>query len=198
MGWRDDRIIPDQKARITPSIAAHDGLLHMVHLGDSSNDIWYSTFDGDNWTEDVRIANEKSWVGPTLAGFEGGRLHMVHLGDGTHDIWHNRRDQNGWADDVMVPDQKSSAAPSICEFDQRVHMVHLGSGTHDIWHTSFDGTSWSDDVRIPNQRSWVTPSICAHLRQAPHGATWVMTPGKSGMPPSTETPGRMTYGSRTK
>ncbi|WP_147394321.1 hypothetical protein [Arthrobacter cheniae] len=161
MGWRDDKIIPDQKARTTPSIAAHDGLLHMVHLGDSSNDIWYATFNGENWSADVRIPDEKSWVGPTLAGFSGGRLHMVHLGDTSHDIWHNRHDRDGWAEDVKVPNQQSSAAPSIAEFDGKMHMVHLGSNTHDIWHATFDGNAWSDDVRIPNQKSWVAPSLAA-------------------------------------
>ena len=36
----------NQKSKAPPALAVFDGLLHMVHLGDSSNDIWHSTFDG--------------------------------------------------------------------------------------------------------------------------------------------------------
>ena len=52
----------------------------MVHLGDSSNDIWHSTYDGGSWTENVLIRNQKSKAAPALAVLQD-RLHMVHLGD---------------------------------------------------------------------------------------------------------------------
>ena len=63
----------------------------MVHLGESSNDIWHSTFDGNSWSPNVRIPNQQSWASPALALY-GGLLHMVHLGDSSKDIWHSTSD----------------------------------------------------------------------------------------------------------
>jgi hypothetical protein len=201
MGWRDDRIIPNQKSRVTPALAEHGGLLHMVHLGDSSNDIWYATFDGNDWTDDVRILNQKSWVGPALAGFEGGRLHMVHLGDSSHTIWHSRHDGNGWADDVRVPNQVSGSCPSITEFNGLIHMLHLGDSSHDIWHATFDGNNWTDDVMVPNQKSFATPAICAHdgeLHMVHAGSStgdiWHSTFDGNDWAPNVRIPGQMTRG----
>ena len=44
--WAQNIPIPYQLSKAAPGLAAFGGRLHMVHLGDSSNDIWYSTSDG--------------------------------------------------------------------------------------------------------------------------------------------------------
>jgi hypothetical protein len=71
----------------------------MVHLGDSSNDIWHSTFNGTSWTANVKIPNQKSKATPALAAF-GGRLQMVHLGVRTNDIWHSNFNGTSWTPNV--------------------------------------------------------------------------------------------------
>jgi hypothetical protein len=40
--WTPNVRIPDQTSKASPALAAFQGRLHMVHLGDSSNDIWHS------------------------------------------------------------------------------------------------------------------------------------------------------------
>jgi hypothetical protein len=86
--WDDNERIAGQQSKASPALAAFDGRLHMVHLGDESNDIWYSSFDGQDWTENERIAGQQSKASPALAAFDG-RLHMVHLGDESNDIWYS-------------------------------------------------------------------------------------------------------------
>ena len=77
--WSTNVRIPGQQSKDTPALAEFGGQLHMVHLGDSSNDIWHSVFDGNNtWSTNVRIPGQKSKVAPALAEF-GGQLHMVCL-----------------------------------------------------------------------------------------------------------------------
>ena len=46
MAWTPNVRIPDQQSWASPALALYNGLLHMVHLGDSSTDIWYSQSDG--------------------------------------------------------------------------------------------------------------------------------------------------------
>ena len=73
-------------------MAAANATLHMVHLGDSSNDIWHSVFGNGMWSTNTRIADEKSKASPALAEFMGS-VHMVHLGDVSNDLWHSRIDE---------------------------------------------------------------------------------------------------------
>jgi hypothetical protein len=110
----------------------------MVHLGDSSNNIWHTTFGGNNWSLNAPIFSQQSKASPALASFDG-RLHMVHLGDSSNHIWYTQFDGNRWTVNVRVPNQFSKASPSIASFNGRLHMVHLGDTSNNIWHTSSDG-----------------------------------------------------------
>jgi hypothetical protein len=149
-----------QKSKATPALAAFNGLLHMVHLGDTSNDIWHSTFDGAGWTLNVKIPDQKSKAAPALAVFDG-RLHMVHLGDESNDIWWSQFDGNSWSANEQIPRQKSKAAPALAAFNGRLHLVHLGDESNDLWWSHSDGSAWQANVRIPGQKSKATPALSA-------------------------------------
>jgi len=47
------RRIPNQRSKAAPALASTGGLLHLVHLGDTSNTLWHSVFDGRTWTPNV-------------------------------------------------------------------------------------------------------------------------------------------------
>src|SRR5262249_26482816 len=92
--WTENKRIPGQKSKAAPALAFDGTLLHMVHLGDTSNDLWHSTFDGTDWTPNIRVAEERSKAAPALATISGARsrIHMVHLVDSSNDLWHSRID----------------------------------------------------------------------------------------------------------
>jgi hypothetical protein len=170
LGWRPNISLPGQLSKASPAIGEFNGRLHMVHLGDSSNDIWYSTSaDGYNWTPNVRIPGQKSKASPALATF-GGRLHMVHLGDSSNNIWHSTFDGQSWTENVTIPGQKSKASPALATFGGRLHMVHLGDSSNNIWYSQFDGAidKWLVNVPVPAQASRSSPSL------APIGRRLVM------------------------
>src|SRR5262249_22805812 len=150
--WTPNTPISGQESRATPALAEFGGLLHRVHLGRSSNDLWHSTFDGSGWSDNRKIPGQKSKAPAALAAF-GGRLHIVHLGDSSNDIWHSTFDGSGWSANVKIPGQKSKVVPALTEFGGLLHMVHLGDSSNDIWHSTFDGSGWSANVRIPGQAS---------------------------------------------
>ena len=94
MAWTPNVRIPNQQSWAPPALAyggPEGAQLHMVHLGDSSNDIWHSRSDGNSWSPNVRIPNQQSWASPALALYDG-LLHMVHLGDSSTDIWYSTSD----------------------------------------------------------------------------------------------------------
>ena len=160
LDWIDNVRVPGQQSKSSPSVAEFNGKLHMVHLGNSSNDIWYSVFDGSSWTPNVKIANQKSKLPPSLAVF-GGKLHMVHLGDSSNDIWQSTFDGANWTPNVKIPNQQSKASPAIAAHGGRLHMVHLGNSSNDIWHSTFNGVSWTPNVKITGQQSKASPALYA-------------------------------------
>jgi hypothetical protein len=160
MTWTNNVTIPNQKSKAAPALAMFNGHLHMVHLGDSSNNIWHSIFDGSSWSPNVTIPNQKSKTTPALAAFNG-HLHMVHLGDSSNNIWHSIFDGSSWSPNVTIPNQKSKTTPALAAFNGHLHMVHLGDSSNNIWHSIFDGMSWSQNVTIPNQKSKTAPALAA-------------------------------------
>ncbi len=86
--WHGSRPISGQSTKATPAAAYHKGVLHMVHLGASSDDIWHTMFVNGRWTENERIPNHYSGETPALASAADG-LHMVHKGQSSNNIWHS-------------------------------------------------------------------------------------------------------------
>ena len=94
-------------------------MIHMVHLGDSSNDLWWSTSaDGFTWTPNTRIPGQKRKATPALAVFNN-LLHMVHLGGSSNDIWWSIFDGASWnksdgtPGNERIPGQKSNLWRSL-------------------------------------------------------------------------------------
>ena len=147
-----------QKSKASPALAAFNGELHMVHIGDSSNDLWHAfTSDGINWTEEM-IPGQQSKAAPALAAF-GGELHLVHLGKSSNTLWHSRSaDGRNWSTNVPIPDQTSKAPAALAPLPGALHMVHLGDSSNRIWRSSTaDGRKW-----VPNTH----PVPCSRVLEA--------------------------------
>ena len=159
--------IPGQQSKASPALAYYGGL-HMVHLGDGSNDIWHSYFDGQTWRRpdtgepgNSPILGQQSKAAPAIFT-NNGLLHMVHLGDSSNDIWHSTFDKTGWSPNVRIPGQQSKASPALTEYSGLLHMVHLGDSSNDIRHSTFNGNNWSTDPPIPGHQSKVSPALALY------------------------------------
>jgi hypothetical protein len=180
--WRAGSVVESQLSKAAPALATFGSGLHMVHLDDASNDIWWSIFDGNVWRRpdgaqgDVRIPGQQSKVTPALAVFNN-RLHMVHLGDTSNDIWWSIYDGTSWntpdgtPGNVPIPGQLSKGTPALAAYNNRLHMVHLDNSSNELWWSIYDGTSWNKpdgtpgNVRIPNQHSKAPPALAVFDNQ---------------------------------
>jgi hypothetical protein len=146
VGWTENVVVSGQLSKASPALAAFGDRLHMVHLGDSSNRIWHSQFDGSSWSANTPIPDQLSKASPALASYEDRcareRLHIVHLGDSSNRIWHSEFDGTDWTRNFYLADQLSKAAPALSAFAGRLQLVHLGDTSNRIWHTSFDGLAF--------------------------------------------------------
>ncbi|MBD0255682.1 MAG: fibronectin type III domain-containing protein, partial [Cytophagales bacterium] len=140
-------------SKATPALIFFEGKLHMLHLGDNSNEIWYSTFDGNTWTENVPIG-QQSKVTPVMTVFND-RLHMLHLGKSSNQISYSILEGGSWRPSVEIG-QLSKAAPVLAVFNGKLHMLHLGDRSNEIWYSTLEGDTWTPNVRI-GQQSKATP-----------------------------------------
>lgn len=172
-------IEPFPKSKAAPALAELEGELHMVHIGDESNDLWHAwSPDRRTWEFDRRIEGQKSKTTPALASFNG-RLHMVHLGDESNDLWHSWLAPDGTWHQKKIEGQKSKAAPALAAFQGALHMLHLGDSSNDIWHSkglpTANGLAWEENHRIQNEptgvfiKSKASPAL-AVLQNALHMA----------------------------
>src|SRR5262249_19534835 len=145
-------------------LAVYAGGLHMVHLGDSSNHIWWSIFDGTSWkTSQGADGNEQlkgqlSKSSPALAAFAG-KLHMVHLGDSSNHIWWSAFDGNMWWSNTRIRCQLSKAPPELAVQGGVLHMMHLGDSSNHLWWSIYDGSAWTPNLALHGQLSKATPAL---------------------------------------
>ncbi len=164
--WMRDERIVGQTSKKPPALAATGTTLHMVHIGDESNDIWYSSSidGGQTWTGNRRIPDQTSKATPALAAV-GTTLHMLHLGNTDNTIWYSRSTNGGenWSANVAIPNQKSKASPALAVINNTLHMVHLGDVDNTIWYSrsSDGGQHWTDNKAIPHQKSKASPALIA-------------------------------------
>jgi len=158
MSWVHDDPVGNQSSKSQPGVVAFRGQLHMVHLGDTANDLRHSILNDLGWTQDLRIPGQESKAAPALAAFND-QIHLVHLGNSSNDLWHATYNGSEWSSDAQIPNQRSKATPALAAFAGKLHMVHLGNSSNDLWYTAYDGKSWSDNVRIPTQQSKATPAL---------------------------------------
>ncbi len=161
MSWTPNVTIPDQQSKDSPALAEYGGLLHLVHQGESSNDLWHSWHDGASWRPNERIPDQKSKAPPALAAF-GGLLHVVHQGDSENQLWHSTWNGQRWSANVKIPGEKAHSPAAMAEFGGRLHLLHNGDGSNRLYHLVWDGQQWAVLMQVPDQLSKGAPALAVH------------------------------------
>ncbi len=123
--------------------------------------LYYSSFDGSNWSAPANIPGVSSSIGPSLAVFNG-RLYAAWKGfDTDEQLWYSSFDGSSWAPQAQIPGH-SIIGPSLAGFDGRLYAAWRGSGTdQQLWYSSFDGSNWAPPGKIPGANSITGPSLTA-------------------------------------
>ena len=161
MSWTPNVPIPDQQSKDSPALAEFGGLLHLVHPGESSNDLWHSWYDGAVWRPNERIPEQRSKGASALAAY-GGLLHVVHQGDSENQLWHSTWDGQRWSVNAKIPGEKAHSPVAMAEFGGLLHMVHNGDSSNRLYHLTWDGQSWTQLMQIPDQLSKGAPAVAVY------------------------------------
>jgi len=163
-GNEGDEKLGTQHSEGTPALAVYNGILHMVHMDNSSHEIWWSMYDGTSWKDshgnvgDQKIKSQLSQSPPSLAVF-GGKLHMLHIGDDSNNLWWSAYDGDVWWSNRRIRCQLSQQTPALAAQGGLLHMVHMGDSENTLWWSIYDGSEWTPDMRIPSQLSQAAPAL---------------------------------------
>lgn len=163
--WNANTKIANLRSKVTPAIVAFDNGLHMVFVGETSNELYHWKFDGSQWMPAIsatgKIPGQKSKSSPALMVF-GNSIHMIHLGNSSNDIWHSTFNGSQWTVNIQSG-QKSKDTPALGVYNNVLHMVHIGNESNDLYHRILDNNRWipigSNNGIISGQRSKSSPAL---------------------------------------
>jgi hypothetical protein len=140
-----------------PAMALFNGKLFLAYKGKDSDDLWFTTCDGQSlWlTPDLEITqngHSKTDAKPALAAFNG-KLFLAYKGSGSNDLWFNTFDGTNWLNPDLEITQnghsKTDAGPALAAFNGKLFLAYKGSGSNDLWFNTFDGSNWlNPDLEI--------------------------------------------------
>jgi hypothetical protein len=147
---------PDPRTQSAPALASYNGLLYLVHRGDSDS-LWDITFDGNRWARsETEIVNRAAapWDtthGPPALASHDSLLHMVHE---EHDpnpnyalipsasiLLQSTFDGNSWAAadaEGVIWELDFELLPALAPYNGMLRMVWTGSDDDTLWYSYFD------------------------------------------------------------
>lgn len=174
--WSNAVAIPGQLSKNRPGLATFgtskgDQKLHMVHQGETSDDLYWSTFDGSSWTPNSKLPMN-SYHPPALASY-GGKLHMLldPLDTSTGDSFLHESTFDGanWSSPVKVLTPSGygmgSAGHALAVHNGvpvLVYKLSVGQSNYNtLYMSTYTNGSWSNPVKIQGQLSKSTPALAS-------------------------------------
>jgi hypothetical protein len=80
-----------------PSAVVCNDRVYVFHQGAGLNqELWYSIFDGENWTDNMKVEGVGMSSSPSAVLYNGG-IFVFHQGGARNGkLWVNTLDANGW------------------------------------------------------------------------------------------------------
>lgn len=102
--WSRPIAIPNQTSKTSSALALIQGRLHLIHLGESSDHLWHSIWDGTRWSDNVRIGKESR--GRVALANEGLLVYQSRYpeADGSYGLVYSVF-QGGWSQSRALPDR---------------------------------------------------------------------------------------------
>ena len=141
----------------SPSAVVYNGLLYVFHQGGHDNgQLWYSYYDGTNWSADTQVHNLGMSGSPSAVLWAGG-ITVFH--QGFHDngeLWYTfSPDGKSWGTtqtDAQYPGSLGmSGSPTAVVYNGVLFIFHQGGhDSGELSYTAFDGTNWGPDTYLRN------------------------------------------------
>jgi hypothetical protein len=155
--WSPDNVLAGRKARGTPALAAFNGALHMLYLGESRPNVYHSSFDGSTWSAESQIPGYDTNSSPTAGVFDGA-LHVTTIRKDTSDVYDVTYDGRAWGSATNVPGFPSHGAPAHYNDGKRLWLF-ASLGNKPMRYCAYDGRAWGGAYEISGQSSAGAPGV---------------------------------------
>jgi hypothetical protein len=128
--------------------ASPESTAELFHTLSGDGQLWYSVFDGTNWSADRQIQPFGMSGSPAAVAWVGGitAFHQGTNNDGQ--LWYSYGNGTNWGEDTLVQNLAMSESPSAVVYNGKLYVFHQGLGDGHLWYSVFDGTNWSADRQI--------------------------------------------------
>jgi hypothetical protein len=166
--WSSPVEIPNQTSQTSPSLALYTGSLHMLHLGETSNEIWHSTYNGATWSPNQRTGAQSSGA---VAFADGGLavfLDAYPQADGAYALLYSRY-LPGWTPPRQLPATGSPTGftgvypPALTLAPSGWLMVNVAAADHTLVYGNYVAAGQGVQVvnigATPQQSSQSSPAL---------------------------------------
>lgn len=170
-----------------PGSAVFNDQLYLFYEGPGNNgQLWYSVYDGTDWTSGVVPGVSMSQT-PSATVFNGSLyvFYQSAANDGT--VCYSVFDGSSWAAEVQPPIGGISDSPAAVTFtpagsnQAQLYVFYRGGGNSGwLFQNVFDGSTWSANTQIPNTSISGSPAAAvfdgkiyvAHQGQSSNQQLW--------------------------
>jgi hypothetical protein len=164
--------VPDVSLFYFPAITVFNDTLYVAfQSADSSNELYYVTYDGDNWSSPQVVPGVLTDYSPAMAVWEPigeNKLYLAHSGSKrtstSNTLWYTTFDGTNWTTDTQVPNVAIVNSPGMTFYNKKLFVAFQGLNNTLVYRT-FDGTQWSGDKGIPGASMNGSPSMAVWTDQ---------------------------------
>jgi hypothetical protein len=154
-GWSARQQISSQTSSRKVSLAAFNGFLYMVHIGESdgSHTLWMSRFDPatETWTTNFQLPYLGFAGPPAIVAFNH-RLQFVGTQANGFAMWTaTMTTDEVFSTATPIPNHFSASRPAATVHGSLLVVAHREGATGTLVVSTFDGRTWTPDVHVPSR-----------------------------------------------
>ncbi|HEV8064399.1 MAG TPA: S53 family peptidase [Acidimicrobiales bacterium] len=144
-----------------PAAVVSGSLLVAAWKGHTTDNVYYSTYNGGSWSSQALVPGASSPYEPALAAAPGGAGVNFAWTTTSNTMEDEIYSITGFAGVSDISNFGTNQAPALTLLGQRLYVSWKGTNTDDVFYSSVvDGDSnWSPELTVPNGKTYHSPAL---------------------------------------
>ena len=144
--WTEPKEVQDHLASSEPAICVYDNKLFMVHTGPGDgfkNKLFYSYYDGSNWTKDSKLTDVECY-GPAGLAKHKESLYAAIVSKDKKSIMYSKYEKGkDWTIPSEIPGAREIIRPSFISYGQKLYLFFFSSRNNRVNYMFYEDGNWS-------------------------------------------------------
>ena len=144
--WTDPKEIPENLASSEPTLCVFDNKLFMVHTGPGDgfkNKLFYSYYDGSNWTKDSKLTDVLCYGPAGLAKHKEALYAAIVSKDKKTTMYSKYEKDKGWTIPSEIPGAREIIRPSFIDYGQKLYLFFYSNRNNRVNYMYYEDGNWS-------------------------------------------------------